>query len=152
MMRDADGVALPNRSYRSISQILLLLALFWPLLLLIDLPLLSGHAMRNWLLLLSALLLWAIVGDSLLQGVGRLADSFVALLWLSTAVVVLSQLFSGPALRTVYLFAVLFGLHSLRSALPLWSGAEAWWHWNSWWRDTLSATVLFLWCWLLAHA
>ncbi len=112
----------------------------------------AADAVNAWLVAAALLLVAAVAVDSLLDFSRRAADAAALQ---AAAWVLAGALGASLALRWdwgAFAMGGMFFLHALRSALPLWRDAGAWWQWMAWGRDVLAALSLFYWfCRLAAH-
>jgi len=140
----------PKASYTAISIALLLPVLAWPLQSLLDGGLSPGAAYHSlWLTSATALLLCAVTADSILLYRPNSLWPFFTSAW-----ILLISMSATTAIRFeesgALILALLFALHALRSALPLWRDDKDWWLWAAWGRDTVSALSIFTWLLVLA--
>ncbi len=125
---------------------LMMPVLLWPLPVLIyDNPMLADVLVPTWLLCSTYLLFSAVVMDSMLYGISSLKQAVDATLW-----VILFALLTIVAVQSPggsWLLAMLFALHSFRSAYRLcWQQeSQAWWLWTAWIRDVIAALTLLVW-------
>ncbi len=144
---DARAPAGAPLAYGAVSAALLLPVVAWPWMWFARAGLdAAADEAKVWLMSSAMLFVAAVVADSLLAWSRRAAEEwspFHAAAW-----VLIGVLGASLALRWeqgAFAMGVLFFLHALRSALPLWRGAGAWWHWMAWGRDALAALSLFCW-------
>lgn len=141
----------PRFVYAAISCALLLPVLFWPLSLWGEASLNpSMDIQRIWLAAGIVLLLSSVAADSVLCYRGASLSPMFATLW-----VLFASLGVSISLRLeqgALVLASCFALHALRSMYRLWQGADDWWLWPAWLRDTVAALAFFVWTGLIAHA
>lgn len=132
-----------EQAYIWLSAALFLPLLLWPLLLAGVAPEAYAQVSENWLLSAMVLLLAVVVADSVLAIAADGRSLLSACLWILLVSAMLP--FIRHAVWSGWLLAVLFSLHALRSAVPIWQGKEDWWHWPAWVRDGVAALVMFYW-------
>jgi len=97
----------------------------------------------SWIIVSGMALLIVIVIDSICSGPLSLRGTAVSLAWLF--LLILFVTISLSLWNSIYLIALIYFLHSLRSCLDLWCGRGGWWSWTAWSRDSITALILFLW-------
>lgn len=132
-----------RQAYVWISVALAMPVLLWPVLLVTASPEAYMAVTENWLLAAASLLLAAVVADSVLEGAAHARVVLVGAIWVLLVSALIPFINHDP--RAGWLLAVLFALHALRSAVPLWQQREQWWHWYAWLRDGAMALVMFYW-------
>jgi len=138
----------PQASYAAISIALLLPVLTWPLQSMHDGDLNPGAEYQNiWLISSAALLLCAVTADSILLYRPNSLWPFFTSAW-----ILLISMSTTTALRIdsgALIFASLFAVHALRSAIRLWKNDKSWWLWLAWGRDSVASLSIFIWLMIL---
>ncbi|MDT8375224.1 MAG: hypothetical protein RQ867_00645 [Mariprofundaceae bacterium] len=131
-------------AYLLISLALAVPVVFWPLSLFVGTaPAVAGTIEKSWLIAACLLLLAAAISDSLLAGVASLRQMLLHTIWIFITVAVVSLVLRES--EGAYLLGIMFSLHALRSAAPLWRHDSGWWLWPAWLRDTGMALSIFFW-------
>lgn len=131
-----------KRVYACFSAALTLPIIVWPLIYHLT-PFLEGYFFFSWIAFAGIVLLVAVVADSMVSGVASMQNAVVLLAWV--VVVLLSVAVALNFWNGIYLVAIMWFFHSLRSCGNLWFGRGQWWSWMAWARDCLIAFTLFLW-------
>ena len=97
----------------------------------------------GWIVSAGLVLLIAVVADSICSSRASLHNATVSWVW--SLLIILFIAISLSLWNSIYLIAVMYFLHSLRSCLDLWCGRGGWWSWTAWIRDSLTSLMLFLW-------
>ncbi len=133
-------------AYILICTVLFLPVLLWPIPILISgNPMLADMLTPTWLLCIAMMLLVSVSMDSMLYSISSFKQAMIATLWVSLiAIWIVSTLQKKD---DIWILAILFLLHSLRSAIHLIKedkDENLWW-WMAWSRDITSAIVIFFW-------
>jgi len=132
-----------RQAYLWISVALVLPVLLWPILLTSATPTAYAEIAQNWLLSAAALLLAAVIVDSVLAGAASMEAVLSSCIWILFAAALIPFISHAP--RAGWILAMLFAIHALRSTLTIWRQQEQWWHWYAWGRDSATAAAMFLW-------
>ena len=103
----------------------------------------------SWVVSAGLALLIAVIADSIFSGMASVRSTAVMLAWIF--LVLLSVAVALNLWNGIYLLAIMWFLHSLRSCMDLWIGKRRWWSWVAWTRDCLISLALFLWLPLLSQ-
>ena len=104
---------------------------------------------RLWMVAASLLLISAVTADSILFYRNNARSVVLVSAWVigsSFWILLAVQQRHG-----VWLIALAFALHALRSAICLWRDEQRWWLWPAWCRDTALAAGIFIWLSVLMH-
>jgi len=126
--------------YILISIMMLMPILIWPMpMLLFDNPMLAENLAPCWFLSIALCLLVIISIDTMLYCIASFKQAIDATLWVSIVAI-----FSMPAVQdqNITIFALLFGVHALRSGLRLFIHQTHWWLWLAWVRDSIITVIL----------
>ena len=129
--------------YAYFSLTLTLPVIAWPFIYQFLYPSFSDNFYFSWIVSACMALLIAVVADSICFGTTSLRVTVVSLAWLLLAILFVAISLSHG--NSIYLIALMYFLHSLRSCLDLWCGRGRWWSWPAWTRDSLTSLILFLW-------
>ncbi|MDX8395894.1 MAG: hypothetical protein R8K22_05730 [Mariprofundaceae bacterium] len=133
-----------KQAYMLINLALAIPLLLWPILLQTGLsPAFGTDVFNNWNVAACCLLIAIVIADSVLTGTHSYTQTLQHALWIILIIASVSL-----SLRTSsgsYLLALLFIIHSLRSAVPMWQDRAVWWHRIAWVRDVLTASIMLYW-------
>lgn len=134
----------PLQTYIAISVALIIPVLIWPL------QLYSEHGLnpvnsihQAWIVMTAAVLLCSVTADSIIGYRNTPSWPFFTSAWICLAVLGVSISLQLP--DGTWLMALMFALHSIRSASGLWKSGTAWHLWPAWSRDTIASATLFFW-------
>lgn len=134
-------------TYILISLIMFLPVLLWPVPVLLSYnPMLPEALKPTWFLSAVLLLTTAVCIDTILYGISNIKQAIDATLWITLFAMI--SIASLQNQYNIWFIAILFLIHSLRSANHLFSAQKRsgmWWLWLAWSRDTLTALSIFIW-------
>ncbi len=131
-------------AYLLISFVMAIPVLLWPFSLLVGLePSFGINIAENWAVSAAVMLLAATVADSIFSGAVSVRQVPDHIAWVVVTAAVIPVVLHAS--NSAYLLGMMFFIHSLRSSFALWHGADHWWLWPAWIRDSSMALVLFFW-------
>jgi hypothetical protein len=123
--------------------ILLIPIIIWPIPMMIyQNPMLNEYILPKWSMSMVILLVAAVVMDGVLASLNQPKRITSAILWVAIMSLLILQ-----TQNQAWLLAMLFLLHSFRSAYFLFTTQEekCWWTNLAWLRDTSSCIIVLLW-------
>lgn len=130
--------------YAAVSLLIGLSIMLWPVSHMFEVGPLAGLSLGEyWLPYIAVMLITVSVIDSVVSGVPSVSQAISHIAWVSMMALISFR--AMEHLNGIYLLAMLWAVHSLRSLPSLWLGEHRWWLWPSWMRDTGIALMLFVW-------
>lgn len=98
---------------------------------------------EQWPIFIGALIIIVTISDSVAAGASSTKVWLSHSGWVAAMTWVVFKVVEFP--NAVFLLAVLWFIHAMRSLPALWLGERGWWLWPAWIRDSAVALMLFLW-------